>query len=126
MSAVARAVLDGTLPAQPVALSSVLEAHLARLQHAVAAMPLHTQRELDQLLALLAMPVGRLALANLGTPWSDASVSQLHTALQSMRESSLMLRRQAYAALHDLTHAAYFADPATWPQLGYPGPHALA
>jgi hypothetical protein len=39
-----------------------------------------------------------------------------------MRLSGLVLRRQAYAALHDITAAAYFSDASTWPQLGYPGP----
>jgi hypothetical protein len=43
-----------------------------------------------------------------------------------MRQSSLLLRRQAYGALRDLTHAAYFADATTWPLLRYPGPRTLA
>ena len=39
-----------------------------------------------------------------------------------MRASRIALRQQAYHALRDLTHAAYFADAATWARLGYPGP----
>jgi hypothetical protein len=46
-------------------------------------------------------------------------------ALQGMRLSGLALRQQAYAALHDITGAAYFSAPDTWHQLGYPGPLAI-
>ena len=43
-----------------------------------------------------------------------------------MRTASLTLPQQAYHALRDLTNAAYFADAASWSQLGYPGPRAVA
>jgi hypothetical protein len=42
-----------------------------------------------------------------------------------MRRSSLILRRQAYHALRDLTQGAYFADASTWATLGYPGPNPI-
>ena len=42
-----------------------------------------------------------------------------------MRLSSVTLRQQAYHALHDIVNGAYFADPATWTALGYPGPIAI-
>jgi hypothetical protein len=50
----------------------------------------------------------------------------VQAALQSMRSSTLIVRRQAYSALRDLTHAAYFADRSTWPLMGYPGPRSIA
>ena len=81
--------------------------------------------ELRTLLGVLLHPVGRRLLAGLAPPWSDASIEQLQSALQDMRTSRLALRQQAYHALRDLTNAAYFADPQTWPALGYPGPRAL-
>ncbi len=43
-------------------------------------------------------------------------------ALQSMRQSSLALRQQAFHALRDITNAAYFAHASTWSAIGYPGP----
>lgn len=125
LAAVARAVLDGSLPAEPADQLASVEAHLGRMDAAVRAMSPHTQGEIANLLALLAMPPGRLALAGLASPWPEAAVADLHAALQSMRQSSLLLRRQAYSALRDLTHAAYFSDPSTWPALRYPGPRAL-
>lgn len=123
--AVARAVLDGSLPADRPARTAALDAHLMRLDAAVLAFPAATQAELSQLLALLHAPPGRLALAGLAGAWDEASVAEIQAALQGMRVSSLALRQQAYHALRDLTNAAWYADPSTWPALGYPGPRPL-
>jgi hypothetical protein len=126
LASVARAVLDGSLPADVAAQAAAVEGHLKRMQATVNAMPLHTQGEIADLLALLAMPPVRATLAGLSTAWERASVVDVQAALRSMRQSTLLLRRQAYGALRDLTHAAYFADASTWPLLHYPGPRALA
>jgi hypothetical protein len=119
LSAVARAVLDGSLPANATA---ALEAHLDRMNTTLAGMPPATQAEVNELLTLLGTTAGRVGLAGLSTAWPEASVAQMQSALQGMRGSSLLLRRQAYHALRDLTHAAYFADASTWGLMGYPGP----
>mgnify|MGYP001421988560 CR=1 FL=1 len=123
--AVGRAVLDGSLPAVPEAAAAELDAQLTRLNDTIAGFPAHTRDEISTLLSLLASAPGRIALAGLATPWPDASVAQIQQALQDMRTSSLSLRMQAYHALRDLTNAAYYADPASWAQLGYPGPREL-
>ena len=86
------------------------------------ALPPHAQGELSQLLSLLASTPGRRTLAGLIQAWPLAGEADIQQALQGMRLSSLVLRRQAYAALHDITAAAYFSDASTWSQLGYPGP----
>lgn len=125
LAAVARAVLDGSLPSDAAAQAAAIGGHLARMEATVSAMPTHTQSEIADLLALLAMPPLRATVAELSVAWERASVSEVQAALQSMRQSSLLLRRQAYGALRDLTHAAYFADPSTWPLLHYPGPREL-
>lgn len=123
--AIARAVLDGSLPADAVQRASVLAAHLQRLDDTLAGFPAATQAELSQLLALLAAAPGRIALAGLHPDWPEASVDELQRAMQAMRTSSLALRQQAYHALRDLTNAAYYADVQAWPLIGYPGPRAL-
>lgn len=122
MRAVARAVLDGVLPVDASQQAQALEAHLTRLDAAIAAFPAATRAELSQLLGLLASAPGRRALAGLAEPWPQASVADIQQALQSMRVSRLALRQQAYHALRDLTNAAYFSDPSAWAHLGYPGP----
>lgn len=121
-AAAARGLLDGVLPATPAARDAATHALLQRVDALVVALPPHAQAELSQLLALLDQPPGRRLLAELDTPWEDASVPALQRALQAMRSSSFSLRQQAYHALHDITSAAYFSDPSVWPILGYPGP----
>ena len=121
-AAVARAVLDGSLPADPKALPAVLNAHLERVSDAIAAFPASTRAEISQLLALLAAAPGRVALAGLNEDWDRASIADVQRALQGMRTSTLDLRQQAYHALRDLTNAAFYSNPDAWPLLGYPGP----
>jgi hypothetical protein len=120
--AVARAVLDGSLPAPPGPRNAALQAHMKRLDAAIGAFPAATQAELSQLLALLAAAPGRTLLAGLQTDWDEASVADIQQCLQGMRLSSVRLRQQAYHALRDLTNAAFYADPGTWARMGYPGP----
>jgi hypothetical protein len=123
--AVARAVLDGSLPQDSGLQARALDAHLERLSVALAALSPSTQAEVEELLSLLITAPGRRLLASLPQPWEDAPTEAVQAALQSMRQSSLTLRRQAYHALRDLTQGAYFADRATWAALGYDGPHPI-
>jgi hypothetical protein len=115
-------VLDGSLPAGAGAQREALASHLERMNSTLRALAPPAQRQIFDLLALLAMPPGRLVFAALATDWPYADAAQIQSALRSMRTSKILLRRQAYHALRDLTHAAYFADSSTWKQLGYPGP----
>jgi hypothetical protein len=125
MGAVAQTVLDGFLPAEPAARAGQLQAHLSRLQITIGGFPPAMQAEVDELLALLAHPAGRVALLGLKSDWSQATPPQLHAAMRSLQTSSIELRQQVFHALRDLTNAAYFADASTWSQLGYPGPRAV-
>jgi hypothetical protein len=120
--AVARSVLDGLLPEPAGERAAVLEAHLDRLQATIAGLPAPVQAELAELSALLLHPVGRLAFTGMGSDWAKADPAELRAALQGLRDSRLALKQQAYHALRDLTNGAYFADPATWGAIGYPGP----
>jgi hypothetical protein len=124
-AAVAAAVLDGSLPADKAQREAAIGAHLQRLESTLAGFPAATQAELSQLLALLGSAPGRLGLAGLHTEWPRATVAELQQSLQGMRTSSLAMRQQVYHALRDLTNAAYYADPASWSLLGYPGPQAV-
>lgn len=125
LGGVARAVLDGSLPADAGPQAVAIASYLERMDATLLALPASTQRDVAELLALLAMAPGRLALAGLSTDWPSASVAQIQDALQSMRTSRVDLRQQAYHALRDLTHAAYFSSQDTWAKLGYPGPMAI-
>ena len=83
------------------------------------------QAEISELLTLLSTAAGRVGLMGVMLPWSSASVGSIQAGLASMRRSSISLRLQAYHALRDLTHAAWYADEAQWSELGYPGPTPL-
>ena len=124
-AAIARGVLDGTLPREAEVQRIALAEHLDRMDAVLRAMSPATQREVAQLLLLLSAPPGRIAIAGLRDDWPVASVVQVQAALQDMRVSRVSLRRQAYHALRDLTHAAYFSGSSSWAQLGYPGPRKL-
>lgn len=120
--AIARAVLDGSLPTDPSDRHTAVQSHLARVEDTIQGFPQPVQEELNLLLNILASTAGRLGLAGLASPWQQADVSVVQEMLQKLRTSSLDLRQQTYQALRDITYAAYFADRSTWHALGYAGP----
>ncbi len=120
--AVGEAILEGSLPAAPAARTAAIEGMLERIEGLVSALPAHSQKELSLLLGLLASAPGRHTITGLRARWVDADIPQVQQALQVMRTSAMSLRQQAYHALHDIVGGAYFSDPGTWAQLGYPGP----
>lgn len=125
LHAVARAVLDGSLPEDAAMREAALQAQVDRVEALIMGLPAATQRELSQLLGLLGTAAGRMALAGLTAPWTQASVAQLQQALEALRQSKLSLRRQAYHGLRDLTNAAFYAVPGHWALMGYPEPTEL-
>lgn len=125
-SAVGLAVLGGVLPPVGPLRVRALEGYLSRIDALIAGLPMHAQDELGQLLSLLGTSAGRLGLAGLSAPWLDASAEQVQAAMQSMRLSSLGLKRQGYHALQNIASGAYFSDSSTWAVMGYPGPPPIA
>lgn len=92
---------------------------------AVAGLPPAVRAQLRQLLDLLAFPPGRIFLAGVPKRWDDADPAAIARFLQAWRTSPFAKVRSAYDALHQLTLAACYADPATWTAIGYPGPPAV-
>ncbi|HLL09538.1 MAG TPA: hypothetical protein VK570_00650 [Rubrivivax sp.] len=125
LAAVAQSVLEGFLPVDPAARAAQLQAHLNRLQATIAGFAPAMQGEVDELLAMLAHPAGRLALLGLRSQWEVATALEVHAAMRALQTSSSNLRQQVFHALRDLTNAAYFADSSTWVQVGYPGPRPV-
>lgn len=119
--AVARAVLDGLLPPPPAGHAAVADL-LDRLDATLQGLPPALQDEVGEMLTLLASAPGRVMLTGLRSDWPDADTAELTTMLHMLRRSSLALRQQLYRALRDLVNAAWFADPAAWARIGYPGP----
>jgi hypothetical protein len=117
LAAVAPAILAGT-----GASTANVAAVAGSIDRAVAGLPPHLQREVRQLLALLASWPGRRWLAGVATPWAEASGEEVQAFLERWRFSGWALLQQGYHALHELVLAAWYARPDTWPAIGYPGP----
>jgi hypothetical protein len=125
LAAVIPVMLDGALPAEAVARALRVKATIDRLEQAVAALPPATQAEVGDLFALLAFAPSRWLIAGVRAPWPEASTAEIAAFLQRWRLSRWMLLQQGYHALHDLVLAAFYADPASWQRIGYPGPPKL-
>ena len=122
LSAVSNALLDGALPPPGDERRRLLAQTVNGIEQAVGGFSVATQQEIGELFGLLVIAPGRRVLAGVGTPWREASVTEIGEFLQSWRFSRLKLLQSAYAALHDLTFAAWYGLPANWPAIGYPGP----
>lgn len=119
---IARGVLDNVLPAEGPAREAALDAHVQRMAAMLNNAPPMLRQEISLLLGALGNPAGRLALAQMSTPWSSATVPQIQAALQTMRTHPLDTPKMAYGAVRDLTCISYFASPEGWAATGYPGP----
>jgi hypothetical protein len=121
LGAIAPALLAGSWQAghaNPVALGTVID----DVGHAILKLPLSSQAELRDLFGLLDLAPARRVLTGIAGPWSGASPAAVHGFLQDWRTSPFGLLRAAYAALHDLVLGAWYAAPASWQAIGYPGP----
>ncbi len=78
--------------------------------------------ELNQLLKLFDNAITGLLLDGRITTFTASPPEVQDEVLQSWRTSRLSVRRQGYRALRNLCAATYFADPATYASVGYPGP----
>jgi len=125
LRAVARVVLEGSLPPGVSERERALEAHLLHLEAAVAGLSPATRSENAKLLALLSLAPARRWLTGLSSDWEHASLQEVEAALRRMRADPRALRQQTYHALRDLNNAAFYARPEHWPLLGYPGPTAV-
>lgn len=125
LRAVAMAVLDGLLPADPAVCEARIALHLKQLDAAIAALPASLRAELSQLLGLLDTAAGRLMLGGSASDWAAMAPDELQQTLRTMSQSSLDLRQQVYHALRDLNTLVFFTEPSSWALVGYPGPREI-
>jgi hypothetical protein len=125
MGAIVPVLLVGALPVDVTARKQAVAETVRGIDTAITGLSPAAQDELRQLFALLALPPARLAIARVSEPWSRASEAEVRACLDRFRGSSLTLLRSAYAALHQLTFAAWYGNPASWARIGYPGPPEL-
>jgi hypothetical protein len=126
MTAIIPVMLAGALPGEPGAQGAALARTLSAVDAAIAGLAPAVQAEVAQLFALLALPPVRWGLAGISPSWSQASGADVRRFLDRLRGSRLTLPRSAYAALHEITFAAWYGMPESWPAIGYPGPPEVA
>jgi hypothetical protein len=126
LGAMVPVLLAGALPDVPRERRIAIASTVRGIDAAVAGLSPSAQEELRQLFALLALPPARMAVARIATSWHQASPADVRACLDRFRDSSFTLLRSAYAALHQLTFAAWYGNPDAWPRIGYAGPPDLA
>jgi len=125
LAAVVPVILAGALPAEQSARSRRIAATMEGVSKAVAGLPAHARADLRSLFALLGFGPTRWLLAGVRQPWRAARETEVAAFLERWRTSGWALKEQAYQAFHELVFAAYYADPDSWPDIGYPGPPRL-
>ena len=122
LDALAPVILAGALPTDPAAALAARRGTVQAALDAIAGLPPASQHELAQLFSLLTLPPTRILVAGLVRPWANAEPDDLRAVLERFRNSRFTLLQSAYQALTQLTLAAWYASPAAWPAIGYPGP----
>ena len=125
MHALVPAFLDGALPAEANERATAIDETIAAIGVAIAGLPPMTRDELSTLFTLLAFAPVQYVIAGMNGPWRSASLAEAGAFLTRLQKSRWSLKRTAYDALHQLTMAAWYANPRAWPQIGYPGPPDL-
>ena len=113
--------LDGALPSGADASAQTL----AAVEEAIAGLPPASRDELADLFSLLAFAPSRWIATGIWSSWPEASTAAVAAFLDRWRSSRFALLRSAYAALHQLVFAAWYAQPRAWPAIGYAGPPVL-
>jgi len=118
--AVCDAVLSDMMPkGQEHAL---LTGTLARIDAGLSALPPALLKEVQSLLSLLTFAPSRLAVSGRWGGWESAGRGEVAAWLNDLRGSRFGLRRLIFITLHDLATSGFYAQPETWPLVGYTGP----
>lgn len=125
ISAIAEVMLGDALPREVAEHRDALLQTVRGVDQAIVGLPFAVQAEIAQLFALLAFPLTRRTLAGVRRPWLEASPESIAAFLERWRRSRLAVLRSGYQALHELTMAAWYGNPASWPAIGYPGPPSV-
>lgn len=122
VEAIAPVMLSGALPTDSAQRCSALAVLANGVNEVIAAFPPAIRGEVNDLFRLLDIRFARRLLAGVTTPWREAEPAVVQGFLERWRWSRIALLQTGYFALHDLVLGAWYADPGSWPQLGYAGP----
>ena len=122
LAALIPSMLGPVLPTDPAARASAIEQTVGQVGAAIAGLPLASQKQVRDLFGMLSLAPVRRMLAGVSGGWAHASPDAVDAFLQSWRHHRLQTLQTAYLALHDLIIGAWYAQPANWSAIGYPGP----
>jgi len=106
---------DGFPAASELQVAEKIDALLATSDPALGA-------EVKQVLLLLENALAGFVFDGRARPFTKLAPEAQDEVLRAWQSSALHVRRTAYNALHGLCAAAYYASPAIYARVGYPGP----
>ena len=122
LDAIVPAMLAEALPAAAAERTAAVSRTVKGVHIAISNLPLPVQKEVQDLFGLLALAPARRLLTGVSGGWHGADPNAVSAFLQDWRLHRFALLRTAYGALHDLSLGAWYAQPASWSAIGYPGP----
>ncbi|HEX7984503.1 MAG TPA: hypothetical protein VF616_13385 [Duganella sp.] len=122
LAALIPSMLGPVLPTDPAARAAAIERTAGQVGAAIAGLPLASQKQVGDLFGMLSLAPVRRLLAGVPGGWARAAPADVDAFLQRWRHHRLRTLQTAYHALHDLILGAWYAQPANWAAIGYPGP----
>jgi hypothetical protein len=122
IGAIAPVLLAGALPADPAQRVAAIDRTVKSVDAVIGNFPASVQQEVADLFRLLDIGIARRVLAGVGSHWTTVNPVEVAAFLERWRTSRIGLLQAGYFALHDLVLGAWYADPASWDAIGYPGP----
>lgn len=99
-----------------------IEEVLRALDTGIASQLPPVQKEIRQMMSLLTLPPLRVAVTGVWSRWENAGTPAIDAFLNRWRVSRFSMLKTAYDALFQLTAAAWYGNPKSWPAIGYAGP----
>ncbi len=122
IAALAPVILSGSLPedvvSRQIAINEVVEA----FDRTVAGLSPAVQREVEELLSLLTMPITRRFVVGISASWPNATEDEIKQFLDRWRNHRFALFQQGYQALVRLMIACWYGNPLSWGKINYDGP----
>lgn len=95
---------------------------LLALDDLIYTLQYHNRIQMRQLFDALSMPPIRIAMGASWADWKDMSHQQVDDFLVDWRDSSIQLKRMGYVSLSKLIKIAWYSQPESFVNTGYPGP----
>ena len=122
IAALAPVILAGSLPddvvSRQIAINEVVEA----FDRTVAGLSPAVQREVEELLSLLTMPITRRFVVGISATWPNATEEEIKQFLERWRNHRFALFQQGYQALVRVMIACWYGNPLSWGKISYSGP----